>query len=84
MAGMNAHRFLAVNIVSAMVWGPAHVLPAQFAGKTIMHLCTGAWREALWGGLGLVVLSTLAYLGTRWVKRRMARTANAPVVEGVG
>ncbi len=52
MAGMRRDRFLLANVCSAFVWAPAHVLPAQFAGLSIMKLEDGDWQgAALWGGV---------------------------------
>ncbi len=50
MAGMRRDRFLLANVCSALVWAPAHVLPAQFAGLSILGLQDGDWQSAaLWG-----------------------------------
>lgn len=52
MAGMRRDRFLLANVCSAFVWAPAHVLPAQFAGLSILRLQDGDWQSAaLWGGV---------------------------------
>lgn len=52
MAGMRRDRFLLANVCSAFVWAPAHVLPAQFAGLSILGLQDGDWQSAaLWGGV---------------------------------
>ncbi len=51
MAGMRRQRFVIANVASAFVWAPAHVLPAQFAGRSIIDLQEGNWQAAaLWGG----------------------------------
>jgi undecaprenyl-diphosphatase len=73
MAGMSRRRFFIVNVISASVWGPAHVLPAQFAGKTLQHLRQGNWSLALWCGVALVAAGLAAYLGQRWVRLHVAR-----------
>lgn len=46
MAGMAKGRFLISNILSALVWAPAHVLPAQFAGLSMESLREGDWKKA--------------------------------------
>ena len=52
MAGMRRNRFLLANVLSAFVWAPAHVFPAQFAGLSIQGLQDGDWQSAaLWGGV---------------------------------
>ena len=55
MAGMARSKFLLANIASALVWAPAHVLPAQFAGLSIERLHEGDWQTAAL--LGCVVLA---------------------------
>jgi undecaprenyl-diphosphatase len=75
MSGMGRKRFLVANICSAFVWAPAHILPAQFAGKTLHHLHTGDWRMAAWFGGALVLATIGAVFAHRWVKRRIAAPA---------
>ncbi len=58
MAGMARPKFLLANICSALVWAPAHVLPAQFAGLSIERLHEGDWQTAAW--LGAAVLTAAA------------------------
>jgi membrane protein DedA with SNARE-associated domain len=51
MTGMSRHRFLLANVTSALIWAPAHVYPAQFAGLSIERLEQGDWQTAaLWAG----------------------------------
>lgn len=55
MAGMRRNRFVVANVCSAFVWAPAHVLPAQFAGLSIVRLQDGEWQSAaMWGGAVLL------------------------------
>jgi membrane protein DedA with SNARE-associated domain len=69
LAGMSTRRFVLANVTSALVWAPAHVYPAQFAGLSIDELRNGAWATAaLWGG-ALVVCCAGAWL----IHRRFAR-----------
>jgi undecaprenyl-diphosphatase len=46
MAGMRRDRFLLANVASALVWAPAHVLPAQYAGLSLTRLEAGDWQKA--------------------------------------
>ncbi|MBV9655173.1 MAG: DedA family protein [Acetobacteraceae bacterium] len=71
MAGMPKGRFLLANIASALVWAPAHVLPAQFAGLSIERLREGDWRDAAL--LGLIVLGAA---GALFALHRLAASAN--------
>lgn len=58
MAGMERRRFLMANVMSALVWAPVHVYPAQFAGLSIERLQQGDWQTAmLWA---TVLLCTCA------------------------
>ncbi len=89
MAGMAKGRFLLANIASALVWAPAHVLPAQFAGLSVEHLREGDWKTAAL--LGAVVLAAAAALfalhriGTspardlgRWIGAGRRRSSEPP------
>jgi membrane protein DedA with SNARE-associated domain len=58
MAGMARPRFLVANIGSALIWAPAHVLPAQFAGLSVERLEAGDWQTALI--LAAIVLAAAA------------------------
>lgn len=52
MAGMERRRFVVANVGSALVWGPAHVYPAQMAGLSIDRLRGGDWGSAaLWAAV---------------------------------
>lgn len=49
LSGMSRQRFVLANVSSALVWAPAHVYPAQFAGLSIERLQEGDWQTAaLW------------------------------------
>ena len=65
MAGMRRNRFLLANVCSALVWAPAHVLPAQFAGLSIERLQHGDWQTAAL--LGTALLACAA--GAIWLHR---------------
>jgi membrane protein DedA with SNARE-associated domain len=58
MAGMARSKFLFANICSALVWAPAHVYPAQFAGLSIERFREGDWGTALL--FGAIVLAAAA------------------------
>lgn len=67
--GMSVGRFLTVNILSALVWAPAHILPGVVFGVA-MHSLGAAAKPlaALLIGLGLAVwliVQTVRYLAGR-------------------
>ncbi len=71
MAGMSRPRFLLANVSSALVWAPAHVYPAQFAGLSLERLQDGDWQTAaLWGG-ALLVCTGFGWLLHRTVMARL-------------
>ena len=52
MAGMRQRRFVLANVVSAFVWAPLHIYPAQLAGLSLGRLREGDWQSgAIWGGM---------------------------------
>jgi membrane protein DedA with SNARE-associated domain len=52
MAGMRQRRFVLANVVSAFVWAPLHIYPAQLAGLSLGRLREGDWQSgAIWGGI---------------------------------
>lgn len=56
MAGMPLRHFLVANFLSALVWAPAHVYPAQLAALSLGQLAAGNARVAL--AVGVVLLLT--------------------------
>lgn len=79
MADMPVRRFFVANILSAFVWAPVHVLPAQFAGLSIDSIREGEWATAAMLGAAVLVAALLLFalhrLGTsrlpfieRWSK----------------
>jgi membrane protein DedA with SNARE-associated domain len=70
MTGMNRPRFFAANVCSALVWAPAHILPARFAGLSLNGFRDGDLRRAAWFA-GLVAACGIA----GWVIHR--RTTKA-------
>jgi membrane protein DedA with SNARE-associated domain len=71
MAGMARARFLLANVSSALIWAPAHVVPAQFAGLSLIDLQAGDWQNAAICAGGLVLFTTAGWLLHR---RMVART----------
>lgn len=71
MAGMNRQRFVFTNVASALVWAPAHVYPAQFAGLSIERLQDGDWQTAsLWAAAMLGCCAAVWMLHRRMVAVR--------------
>jgi membrane protein DedA with SNARE-associated domain len=58
MGGMPVRAFLTANVLSALVWAPAHVFTAQLAGLAIGSVRTGDWLT--WAVAAAVVLSAIA------------------------
>lgn len=56
---MPASRFFAVNVLSAIGWAPAYVLPGFLVGRSADELL-GHWQALFYPGLGLVVLLLIA------------------------
>jgi membrane protein DedA with SNARE-associated domain len=69
MSGMAVSRFVLANVCSAVIWAPAHVLPAQFAGKTLSRLEGGDWKGAALLGAGTLAAAALG-VGLHFVLRR--------------
>ena len=71
MFDMPVWRFIAINVVSALAWAPAYVLPGFFAGRALRWpVPEYFWPQALGllaalAALGLVVLALLR-LQERW------------------
>lgn len=65
MVDMPPRAFFVANVAGALVWAPAHIYPAQFAGLSLSSLRGGDWSSvALWGGL------LLAFIAAAWAVRR--------------
>ncbi len=67
VAGMPFRRFMIANVVSAFVWAPVHVCPAQLAGLSIDELRAGNWEAAAYLGAGLLACCVAVW----WVHRRL-------------
>lgn len=77
MAGMSRSRFLLANVCSALVWAPAHVLPAQFAGMSIERLGAGDWTMAGMAFSALALTAGAAWYGHRILRaRRISRQSH--------
>jgi membrane protein DedA with SNARE-associated domain len=70
MAGMARSRFLLANVSSALVWAPAHVVPAQFAGLSLVDLQAGDWQNAALWAAGLILFASAGWLVHRHVVAR--------------
>jgi membrane protein DedA with SNARE-associated domain len=70
MAGMARSRFLLANVSSAIVWAPAHVVPAQFAGLSLVDLQAGDWQNAALWAAGLILFASAGWLVHRRVVAR--------------
>ncbi len=66
MMGMSPARFTIINVLSALVWAPAYLLPGVVFGASLKLASEVAWRLAL---MVLVVVSLL--LVTGWIVRRV-------------
>jgi membrane protein DedA with SNARE-associated domain len=70
MAGMPRSRFLLANVASAFVWAPVHVVPAQFAGLSLVDLEAGDWQSAALWAAGLILFASAGWLVHRRVFAR--------------
>ncbi|WP_018182141.1 bifunctional DedA family/phosphatase PAP2 family protein [Kaistia granuli] len=76
VVGMPPVRFYVVNVLSALIWAPAHILPGAGMGLALGVLGSIAGRlvAILVGALVLVGLVIwLAHLGLRWVLPGLSR-----------
>ena len=73
MAGMMRSRFLLANVSSAFVWAPAHVVPAQFAGLSLVDLQSGDWQNAALCAGGLMLFTTVGWFVHRRVVTRAVK-----------
>ncbi|HQT78703.1 MAG TPA: DedA family protein [Rhodopila sp.] len=73
MTGMRQRRFLAANVVSALIWAPVHIYPAQMAGLSMNRLRAGDWSSSLlWAAL-LLAGCLAAFVAHRVVLNRLRR-----------
>ncbi len=57
MTGMPIRRFLVANVLSALVWAPAHIYPAQLAGAALTQWQAGGWWLPMAVGVLLLALA---------------------------
>jgi membrane protein DedA with SNARE-associated domain len=76
IAGMPVRRFLTANVLSALVWAPAHVFPAQLAALLVEDIQAGQWQAAaaIAAALSLTVVAVCA----------MHRLGRRKLLEGPG
>ena len=67
---MDAARFYAMNVLSAVLWAPAHILAGAAIGASFVLLGAVAGRLALITALLLVLLGVF-YLAARYLVRRL-------------
>jgi undecaprenyl-diphosphatase len=61
MAGMRTRRFVVANVLSAFVWAPVHIYPAQLAGLSLDRLRGGGWQTACLWGLALLCCAAVGW-----------------------
>lgn len=71
MAGMQQRRFVTANVLSAFVWAPVHIYPAQLAGISINQMKDGDWRSAVMWSAVLIAGCAAAWLLHRVVMARL-------------
>lgn len=71
MAGMRQRRFVTANVLSAFVWAPVHIYPAQLAGISINQMKDGDWQSAVTWSAVLVAGCAAAWLLHRVVMARL-------------
>ncbi|MCX5493310.1 DedA family protein [Kaistia dalseonensis] len=72
IVGMKPARFYVANVLSAAVWGPAHILPGAFIGLSLDWLDLPADRVVPWS-IGAIVVALLGYVLFKLVARRYQR-----------
>ncbi|MBS1167327.1 MAG: phosphoesterase PA-phosphatase related [Proteobacteria bacterium] len=76
MFGMSARRFYAVNIASALVWAPSHILSGVLFGATFRALGAAAKPAAILVVV-LVAAGWVLWSLVRWALRRVVPLADA-------
>ena len=71
MAGMQQRRFVTANVLSAFVWAPVHIYPAQLAGISINQMKDGDWQSAVMWSAVLIAGCAAAWLLHRVVMARL-------------
>lgn len=78
MFGMSVRRFYAVNIASALVWAPVHIVPAMVFGATFHALGSAAKPVAILAAV-LVAAGWVLWNLVRWALRRVVPLADAGI-----
>lgn len=73
---MSPARFYAMNVLSALIWGPAHILAGAAIGVTLVVLGAVAGRLAMLAAILIVLLAVLVW-GMRLAARRLPPLAAA-------
>ena len=70
VVGMPARQFYAANILSALIWAPAHVFPGVVFGFLAEH--AGARREYIFllAVAAMIVVIAIERLASYWLRRR--------------
>lgn len=79
MMGMSPARFTVVNVVSALIWAPAYILPGVVFGASMGLASEVASRLAIWV-VGLVAVLWLTVWGVRRLYMVLQPRANAALV----
>lgn len=70
MAGMSTIRFAMVNVVSAVIWSAAHLLPSMLAGRGLGVAATTN-PKVIELFVAVLILSGAAWIATRLAARRV-------------
>lgn len=73
---MSPARFYVMNVLSAAVWGPVHILAGAAIGATLVVLGAVAGRLAMLAGIVIVLLAAF-FFGMRLAVRRLPPLAAA-------
>ena len=79
MMGMSPARFTVVNVVSALIWAPAYILPGVVFGASMGLASEVASRLAIWV-VGLVAVLWLTVWGVRRLYMLLQPRASAMLV----
>ena len=63
---MPVRRFVVANVLSALVWAPVHVFPAQLAGLSVGRLQAGDGQTVAMIAAALALMAALATPCTGW------------------
>ncbi|QND44531.1 phosphatase PAP2 family protein (plasmid) [Rhizobium lusitanum] len=80
MLGMSARRFYVVNITSALVWAPSHILPGVFVGAAFSAL-GGAAKPLAVLFIILIAACCLTWRLGRWILRHAVPLLDLGIAE---